>query len=262
MGSSKRSSIIGPALALVSVATGSAIAESDTADKNKIAGAPVALRQSIGSGGSIELHAKTSLPVKAPIKQISEHGRTFYVTVYRDIFVDTNFYSLPFDAVTGQLDTHNVFFQSIGVGYTIIPSFSLPMPFCACSVNGLTLELEGQFGKYSGLQHTYESDLAVLVRSPQLPLFAGFSVNFAIGLGGSYAFSRPEYEGSFAAEGELAAGPQQFLIYLPMELEFTHDRLNRWHLVLNVHHRSGGWGAIAPEHSGANYVGGGIRVDF
>jgi hypothetical protein len=45
-------------------------------------------------------------------------------------------------------------------------------------------------------------------------------------------------------------------------LELTHERLKNWHFVLNVHHRSGIWGAIAPQETGANYIGGGIRFDF
>ena len=49
---------------------------------------------------------------------------------------------------------------------------------------------------------------------------------------------------------------------MPFEFEFTHEKLKRWHFVLNVHHRSGIWGVIAPHYTGANYIGAGIRVDF
>jgi hypothetical protein len=46
------------------------------------------------------------------------------------------------------------------------------------------------------------------------------------------------------------------------EVELTHEWLKNWHFVLNVHHRSGIWGVIAPQKTGANYIGGGIRFDF
>ena len=81
-----------------------------------------------------------------------------------------------------------------------------------------------------------------MLRSPQLQLFGGFSMNAAVGEGVSYAHSLPKFEGSIAAEGPGAAGPRQFLNYLAYEVELTHERLSNWHLVLNVHHRSGIWG--------------------
>jgi hypothetical protein len=64
-----------------------------------------------------------------------------------------------------------------------------------------------------------------MLRSPQLQLLGGFSINWALGEGVSYAHSLPKFEGSVAAEGSKASGPRQFLNYLAYEVELTHERL-------------------------------------
>jgi len=192
----------------------------------------------------------------------AERNRLFYATLYGDVFAHTDLYMLPLYAVEGRLVTAAVNYLGAGLGYAFVPSFSVPMPFCTCRINGLSLEVEGQIGRYFGLQHDYETDLALLLRSPQLPLFAGLSVNFAAGEGMSYAFTLPEYEGIVAAEGTGTAGPRRFLDYMAYEAELSAEQLKNWHVLFNVHHRSGIWGVIAPHRTGANYVGGGIRADF
>jgi hypothetical protein len=194
--------------------------------------------------------------------ELQERNRLLYATVYADIWAHTNLYSLPWEAVQGTLRTAQAHYWGIGLGYALIPSFSVPLPFCACRVDGLSLELEGKLGRYSGLQDHGESVLVLMLRSPQLQLFGGLSMNWAFGEGVSYAHSLPKFEGSVAAEGVGAAGPRQFLNYLAFEVEWSHRELKGWHLLLNVHHRSGIWGVIAPQRTGANYIGGGIRLDF
>ena len=201
-------------------------------------------------------------PIEARQPVSTPGDRLFYATVYGDIWAHTDLVTLPLNAAKGTLRTDPVYFVGVGLGYTLIPSFSVPMPFCACGINGLRLEVEGQLGRYFGLQDHFESVLALLLRSPQFPLLAGFSANVAIGEGLSYAYSLPKFEGSVAAEGLDAAGPRQFLNYLAYEMEFSHEQVKNWHLLLNVHHRSGIWGVIAPHKTGANYIGVGIRADF
>jgi hypothetical protein len=191
-----------------------------------------------------------------------ERNRRFYATVYGDIWAHTNLYSLPLEAAQRDVRTAEAYFVGVGLGYALIPSFSVPLLFCECRVEGLSLELEGKFGRHFGLQDHSESVLVLMLRSPQLQLLGGFSINWALGEGVSYAHSLPKFEGSVAAEGSKASGPRQFLNYLAYEVELTHERLKNWHFVLNVHHRSGIWGVIAPQRTGANYIGGGIRFDF
>ena len=129
-------------------------------DTNNIASISVALKQAVGfRAGSLPPGAQ-HFAMKAPPKPPADRERMFYATAYRDVFAHTNLYSLPYEAATGQLKLDNVYYNGVGLGYVIVPSFSLPMPFCECRAEGLSLEVEGQFGKYSGLQHNYESDLA------------------------------------------------------------------------------------------------------
>lgn len=204
---------------------------------------------------AIEARQPASVPKSAS-------DRLFYATLYGDIWAHTDLLTLPLDSVKGTLRTDRAYYTGVGLGYALIPSFFVPVPFCTCGVNGFRLEVEGQIGKNFGLQDHFESVLALLIRSPQFPLLAGFSANVAIGEGVSYAYSLPKFEGSVAAEGTAAAGPRKFLNYLAFEMEFSHEQIKNWHLLLNVHHRSGIWGVIAPHHTGANYIGGGIRRDL
>ncbi|MGA7451660.1 MAG: hypothetical protein WBW73_10435 [Rhodoplanes sp.] len=213
--------------------------------------------------GHADVVAARAIEARQPVSVPKPAGdRLFYATVYADIWAHTDLLTLPLDAAAGTLRTDRVYFVGVGLGYTLIPSFSVPMPFCACGINGLRLEVEGQLGSYFGLQDHLESALVLLLRSPQFPLLAGFSANVAIGEGVSYAYSLPNFEGSVAAEGLDAAGPRKFLNYLAYEMEFSHEQVKNWHLLLNVRHRSGIWGVIAPHKTGANYIGGGIRADF
>jgi hypothetical protein len=152
--------------------------------------------------------------------------------------------------VSGNLSTADSYFAGVGVNYVLKPSFSVPLPFVAEPLRGFSIEVEGRFLKHLGLQNHGEAAFAIMIRSPQIPLPGGFSMNVAIGEGGSYALSMPKYEGSIAAEGRDAAGPRHFLNYLPIELELTHARWKAAHLVLAVHHRSGIWGVIAPHKTG------------
>jgi hypothetical protein len=77
----------------------------------------------------------------------------------------------------------DTYFVGIGLGYALIPSFSVPLLLCACRVEGLSLELEGKFGRHFGLQDHSESVLVLMLRSPQLQLLGGFSINWALGEG-------------------------------------------------------------------------------
>ncbi len=102
-----------------------------------------------------------------------ERNRRFYATVYGDIWAHTNLYSLPLEAAERDVRTAEAYFVGIGLGYALIPSFSVPLLLCACRVEGLSLELEGKFGRHFGLQDHSESVLVLMLRSPQLQLLGG-----------------------------------------------------------------------------------------
>jgi hypothetical protein len=91
-----------------------------------------------------------------------ERNRRFYATVYGDIWAHTNLYSLPLEAAERDVRTAEAYFVGIGLGYALIPSFSVPLLLCACRVEGLSLELEGKFGRHFGLQDHSESVLVTV----------------------------------------------------------------------------------------------------
>jgi hypothetical protein len=190
------------------------------------------------------------------------YDRTWFTTIYTNEYAQTNLIEIPYQIATGSLRLAPDYFVGVGEGYTINPSFSAPLPFCSCSVNNLRFEVEGQIDKHFGGQDHVETAFAFILRSPQLPLFAGLSVNAAAGEGLSYALELPKFEGSVAAEGVNAPGPRHILNYLTFELEFTQERWKNIHFLAEIHHRSGIWGVIAPKDSGANYLGFGLRADF
>ena len=167
------------------------------------------------AGGVAAQPIESGQPVSVPRPA---GNRLFYATLYGDIWGHTDFLRLPLDVVTDKLQTDRAYFLGVGLGYTLIPSFSVPMPFCACFINGLRMEVEAQLGRYFGLQDHSESNLALLLRSPQFSLLSGFSANVALGEGVSYAYALPKFEGSVAAEGLGAPGSRRFLNYMAYEI--------------------------------------------
>lgn len=191
-----------------------------------------------------------------------ERDRKLFGSLYVGQWAKTALYDLPMQAVSGRLSRADSYFAGAAINYAVIPSFAAPLPFLDEPLRGFSIEVEGRVLKHFGLQEHGEVALAILIRSPQIPLPAGLSMNVAIGEGGSYALTLPKYEGSIAAEGPMAAGPRRFLNYLPIELELSHQAWKPAHLVLAIHHRSGIWGVIAPHKTGANYLTAGLRLDF
>jgi hypothetical protein len=97
---------------------------------------------------------------------------------------------------------------------------------------------------------------ALVWRSRELDLPATRArVNFAVGEGISYALSRPTFEGL-----ENNERPRKFLNYLAFEAEISHPALAGVSLVSRLHHRSGIFGLIAPQGSGSNILGLGLRI--
>jgi len=124
----------------------------------------------------------------------------------------------------------------------------------------ITPEWEVQLTKHHGLQDNFESHLAWLLRTPDLELGSLATVNFATGMGPSYAFSKPVYEDG--PDGQPNQGEYQFQNYITFELEFGTPVLPDWTLALRIHHRSGMYGLIAPRRVGSNFFALGIRHAF
>jgi hypothetical protein len=123
-------------------------------------------------------------------------------------------------------------------------------------IDGGSIEVEAQFGQQFGRQRHQEATLALVWRSREITLPATrASINFAIGEGLSYALSRPTFEGL-----ENDQQPRKFLNYLAFEAEVSHPALPGISLVPRLHHRSGIFGLIAPQGTGSNILGLGLRI--
>jgi hypothetical protein len=116
----------------------------------------------------------------------------------------------------------------------------------------LSLELEGQVGKYFGDQDNWEFNLPIVAgRWNKFPWNHKVSTSFAFGVGLSYATRVPPLE------IEYNSTSKQWLIYWFSELTFGPPQKN-WSVALRLHHRSAGFGLVA-EEGGINILAAGIK---
>jgi hypothetical protein len=92
----------------------------------------------------------------------------------------------------------------------------------------------------------------VIARWVTFPWNAYLYTTFAVGEGISYATEVPELE--------QEAGASQWLNYLLFEVTFALPKYPEWAIVGRIHHRSGFFGALAP--NGSNVVAAGIKYRF
>lgn len=188
---------------------------------------------------------------------VAEAGeRRWHATGYVSRWVNTDLLEVPTRAATGDLRFSDSNFAGVGLSRVIVPSFTIPLPFTDAAFHGNRLEIEAQVLRHFGGQSHWEGTLALMFRTGQIPLASGLSVNFGIGEGLSYASERPRYEGA------IDVRPTRLLNYLAFEAEFAHSAVPGVSFVARLHHRSGVFGLIAPQKSGSNFIGAGIRIDL
>ena len=180
------------------------------------------------------------------------------LTLFRGQGADTNFLDIASDIVYGNLTMDPTYFWGINYREAIrnggengVSRFLLH--------HDISLEWESQLTKHSGLQSNFAAHLALLVRSRDFRA-PGFNVNFAAGMGPSYAFSRPTYEDG--PDGQPNQGRYRFQNYMTYEVELSLRSLPGWRLPVRIHHRSGMYGLIAPRRVGSNFFAIGLRRDF
>jgi hypothetical protein len=116
----------------------------------------------------------------------------------------------------------------------------------------IRLEVEGQVAKHFGEQDTWELNAVAVARWVTFPWNAYLATTFAFGEGISYVTK--------ISEPEEKPGASQWLNYLLFEVTFALPTHPEWALVGRIHHRSGFWGALAPNSS--NVVAVGIKYRF
>lgn len=188
------------------------------------------------------------------VTQASE--RRWHATGYVSRWVNTDLLEVPERAATANLRFSDTNFAGVALSRVIVPSFSIPLPFTAIAFHGNRIEVEGQVLRHFGGQQHWETTLTLMFRTGQISLAGGVSVNFGVGEGLSYASERPRFEGA------VDVRPTRFLNYLAFEAEFAHASMPGVSLVTRLHHRSGIFGLIAPQKSGSNFIGAGLRFDL
>jgi hypothetical protein len=114
--------------------------------------------------------------------------------------------------------------------------------------HSITPEWEVQLTRHHGLQDNAETHIALLLRSRDFAIVDPLLVNFAAGMGPSYAFSTPTYEDG--PDGQPNQGEYQFQSYFTFEMEFSLRSLPDWSLATRIH------------KVGSNFFAIGIRRHF
>ena len=188
---------------------------------------------------------------------IDARDREWFATAYAGQFVTSNLVDLPLETVRGAAEFEDAFFLSGALSWVFLPSIRSDLPLVGGLLTGSSLELEGQLGRQFGRQDHWEASLAVLWRTPDIRLPGDARLNLAFGEGLSWASSNPRLEGVIHG-----SRPKQFLNYLALEAELRHPAAPGVAIVPRIHHRSGIFGLIAPQKTGSNFVGVGVRVDL
>lgn len=171
----------------------------------------------------------------------------------------SRFLLIPADLLTGQISFENAQFTSVIVSAPLA-AFSVPLPGGKRRLDGFEVSAEMQVLKHFSLESSWEMTGALVLRSGEIPLGRRASFNLAWGNGLSYAFSPPRLE---LGPGRLpGADTPQLLWHMSAEAEFAAAASPGYSGFMRIHHRSGVFGLIAPEWSGSNYLGIGLRYRY
>jgi hypothetical protein len=195
-----------------------------------------------------------SLPAAA--QEVRE--RRWHGTLYVGQWISSRLLDVPRRLGAGDVETEDAYYASAIASRVLVPDLRTDIAWLAPIIDGSSLELEAQLGWHLRLQRHGEATLSLAWRSRDLVLpLGGLRVNVAAAEGLSYALSRPAFEG---VVNEVR--PRQFLNYLAFEFEVSHPAMPGVALVPRLHHRSGIFGLIAPQGSGSNFLGVGLRIDL
>lgn len=180
------------------------------------------------------------------------------MSIYAGQGANHNLKELPGKILTGNLQWDKSYFNALGVSKvrgTLGQHFeSLQNTPFAAYQHGY----EMVFLQHHGLQKNGEIGAAYTLRTPNLQI-GDLGINFMAGGGLSYALGTPSYEDGPA----LDPGKRYRLQFLALfELEWHMREFANLAVITRVHHRSGVYGLIAPQHVGSNFLALGIRYQF
>ncbi|WP_424810896.1 hypothetical protein [Roseococcus sp. YIM B11640] len=187
--------------------------------------------------------------------------RDWQVSLYVGQFLKGTLLELPSQFVQGELGFRSATFFQLDLGYTPF-KFDLPIPFCTgCALRNNQFELHAAVGQYAGRQTNAELGAYFMFRTGQIGPRTGLQANIAAGWGISYATGTTGLEVGRTDIQGVDTYRTQFQV--PIEVEWWHPNLRSVSIVLpRIHHRSGGYGALAAYGSGSNFIGGSLRLSW
>lgn len=186
-------------------------------------------------------------------------GRGWALALYRAAWVDTTLLDFPGELVGGDLEFEETRLTAL-IASRPITEVSVPVLGTRRRVDGVRLEFEAQAIRHDGLQDHWEVVAAVVVRSPEIGLPTGTTIDFALGNGLSYALSDPVHEEGRG--GRRGVDTVRLQYNVSSELQLKHRSRPRLGLFMRVHHRSGVFGVFSPPRTtGSNHFGVGVRFN-
>jgi hypothetical protein len=180
------------------------------------------------------------------------------ISLYQGQGVDANLVDVLPKLFKGDLRFEKAYFTGLGYFHPFETPRFLRSVFDFLHVPGTNTGFEVIAAKHTGLQHTWEADVAYAFRFSGLTV-SSLTVRFGVDLGLSYAFGRPTYEDGPKDDPDRRYRFQHYGAY---EVEWGHASAPRVSLVTRIHHRSGIYGVIAPRRVGSNFMTLGIRYAF
>jgi hypothetical protein len=180
------------------------------------------------------------------------------ITLFRGQGADVNLPDIIPKALKGEIDMDPTWFWGLNYKQAIPAGDNRVSRFL--EKHRITPEWEVQLTRHHGLQDNFESHIALLLRTRNFAVAGPLRVNFAAGMGPSYAFSTPTYEDG--PDGQPNQGEYQFQSYFTFEMGLSLRSLPDWSLATRIHHRSGIYGLVAPSKVGSNFFAIGIRRHF
>lgn len=180
------------------------------------------------------------------------------VAVFAGQGADHNLKELPERIIAGDPKWERSYMNALGLAATRATLGQSWEAFAGTPFAAIAQGYEVVLVQHHGLQDNAEAGAAYTLRSPDLELGA-LGLNFAGGMGLSYALGTPSYEDGSADNPQKRYRLQMLLLF---EFEWHVQGLDDLALVTRVHHRSGVYGLIAPPHVGSNFLAAGIRYRF
>lgn len=161
--------------------------------------------------------------------------------------MDSNLIDFPKKAAEGNLDIERYKIFALAYQQSIKP----PSVFKKLNTN-----IEYIYTRHSP-DHVSETALAYNVTSPSFNILST-NVRLGVSVGLSYVYGEPTFEDGTKNEPNKK---YRLLNYNAYEISLLDDN-EQSSIFLRIHHRSGAYGLIAPQHVGSNFITAGLRYYF